>query len=113
MSTLQERLRALRRMYWGGDTAALDEAIARIDADAERIKALEAARAKDTERLATLAAKNLALEADAERYRWLREHRHYAVLETLGYSYAQIEHWSNEQNEAKMDAAIDAARSKT
>lgn len=49
--------------------------------------------------------------ADAQRYRWLRKHQHYLLLEqAFGYSYAQIEHWSNEQNFAKLDAAVDIAR---
>lgn len=88
MSTLQERLRGLRRMYWGSDTQALDEAIDRIDADAERIK---------------------ALEADAERYRWLRDvHKHhYTVTRHVGG--ATIPRFEG----AQLDAAIDAARSKT
>ena len=51
--------------------------------------------------------------ADARRYQWLRENKHYALLigeEGFGYSYAQVEHWSNAQNAAKLDAAVDAAR---
>jgi hypothetical protein len=51
--------------------------------------------------------------ADARRYQWLRQHKHYALLvgeAGFGYSHAQVEHWSNEQNAAKLDAAVDAAR---
>lgn len=48
--------------------------------------------------------------ADARRYQWLRKHKHYALLVDFGFSHAQVEHWSNEQNAAKLDAAVDAAR---
>lgn len=47
---------------------------------------------------------------NAARYVWLRKHRHFAALVDLGFSESQVEHWTNEQNEKKLDAAIDAAR---
>lgn len=54
----------------------------RIDADAERIK---------------------ALEADSERYRWLRRMDHFAAVDAM----------LNTTDYDTLDAAIDAARSKT
>lgn len=96
MNTLQERLRAMAEDVASALTWCA-EAADRIAADALR----------------TLGELLALQDADAERDRWVRSQRHYAVLETLGYTYAQIEHRSNKQNEAKMDAAIDAARSKT
>lgn len=56
-----------------------------------------------------LRAQVAALEVDAGRWRHWRKHHHYTALPVFGYSFAQIEHWSNQQNESKLDAAIDAA----
>lgn len=94
MSTLQERLR-------GGEMspALWDRAADRIDADAERIKELEAEVA--------------ARLVDAERWRHWRKHHHCQALQSFGYTESEVEHWTNERNKQLLDAAIDAARSKT
>lgn len=90
MNTLQERLRSYGPHH--PDRELHHEAADRIDADAERIK---------------------ALEADAERYRWLRE-RYSAltrmeIARGLGLDLSKV--YVNTAE--KFDAAIDAARSKT
>ena len=85
MKTLQQHLRDL---YVSHGISHIQQAADRIDADAERIK---------------------GLEADAQRYRWLRDvhTQHYTVTRYVGGStIPRIEG-------AQLDAAIDAARSKT
>lgn len=86
--TLQERLRALRRMYWGGDTQALDEAIDRIDA---------------------LEGEIAALRKDAERYRWLRDNMVQDGDDYDGFMSTRNLFPRGNEYPGNLDAAIDAA----
>lgn len=123
MNTLQERLRAMAEDV-ASDLTWCAEAADRIGVDAERIKVLEAEAAMlrlqrdqaNADRLQMQEAQ-AALEADAERYRWLR-HGTAGVRDSRGrmefdlpdpHPLGNIMQGSVAQH---LDAAIDAARSK-
>lgn len=108
MSTLQERLLA-NPLPLPNVMELCREAADRIEAGAKRIKELEGQIDRIKDEWLAWDEKRKALEADAERYRWLRDvhTHHYTVTRYVGG--ATIPRFEG----AQLDAAIDAARSKT
>lgn len=86
-------------------------AVERLRAEVERLKDQGRTACDLFDECRALQVKVEALRRDAERWAYWRKHHHYCAMQEFGYSFAQIEHWSNEQNETKLDAAIDAAMS--
>jgi hypothetical protein len=110
MTQHAELLSLLRQLsaYGHSDTSIGDDAADVLEALVAELNRSERRFAVAAARIEQLTAERDAAVADAERWRWLRKNKPFTLRE-FGFTESQIEHWSNAQNESKLDAAIDAA----